>query len=272
MNDFTIRDAHDADFDDAYSDSEGAESTSRAESTSTTASAASISPSLRKKISRMRGKILFNGDGSAGKTCFLIRATSGQFPTDYVPTVLADYSANIRCNKYDVILNILLWDTFGRSDYDRLRPLSYPGTDLMVLCFDVTSRVQFDNVFSKYIPEVTHHVPTAKLVLLGLKSDLRNNEEVAKKVAQRGLTMVAREEAEEQAAKFKMPYFEVTALEDAAGVSATLQAFASLLVERRLPRSRSGDDKKGLGLFGLVKRLFSGWSAEKPEEETNASA
>jgi hypothetical protein len=144
MNDFTIRDAHDADFDDAYSDSEGAESTSRAESTSTTASAASISPSLRKKISRMRGKILFNGDGSAGKTCFLIRATSGQFPTDYVPTVLADYSANIRCNKYDVILNILLWDTFGRSDYDRLRPLSYPGTDLMVLCFDVTSRVQFD--------------------------------------------------------------------------------------------------------------------------------
>lgn len=34
-------------------------------------------------------------------------------------------------------LEVAIWDTAGLEDYDRLRPLSYPNTDLFLLCFDL---------------------------------------------------------------------------------------------------------------------------------------
>ena len=43
-------------------------------------------------------------------------------------------------------VGLALWDTSGYEDYDRVRPLSYPGTHAVLLCYSVDSRESFENV------------------------------------------------------------------------------------------------------------------------------
>jgi len=50
-----------------------------------------------------------------------------------------------------------LFDTAGQEDYDRLRPLSYPQTDIFLVCFSVVSPSSFENVKEKV---AVSHLPT----------------------------------------------------------------------------------------------------------------
>jgi cell division control protein 42 len=54
-----------------------------------------------------------------------------------------------------------LFDTAGQEDYDRLRPLSYPQTDVFLVCFSVTSPASFENVKEKWFPEVRPTIPAS---------------------------------------------------------------------------------------------------------------
>ena len=65
------------------------------------------------------------------------------------------------------------YTTAGQEDYDRLRPLSYPMTDVFLVCFDVSRRASFENVKHKWYPEIKHFCPDASSILVGMKSDLR---------------------------------------------------------------------------------------------------
>lgn len=113
------------------------------------------------------------GDGAVGKTCMLISYTTGHFPEEYIPTVFDNYTANVMVEGKPISLG--LWDTAGQEDYDRLRPLSYPATDVFLVCFSVDSKTSLENVENKWLTEIQKFCPDTSFVLVGTKSDFRKD-------------------------------------------------------------------------------------------------
>ncbi|OBT52360.1 hypothetical protein VE04_06781 [Pseudogymnoascus sp. 24MN13] len=113
-------------------------------------------------------KIVVVGDGGCGKTCLLISYSQGYFPEKYVPTVFENYITYPIHKKSGKAVELALWDTAGQEEYDRLRPLSYPETDLLFVCFAIDCPNSLENVMDKWYPEVLHFCPYTPLVLVGL--------------------------------------------------------------------------------------------------------
>ncbi|XP_011821169.1 PREDICTED: rho-related GTP-binding protein RhoQ [Mandrillus leucophaeus] len=68
-----------------------------------------------------------------------------------------------------------LYDTAGQEDYDRLRPLSYPMTDVFLICFSVVNPASFQNVKEEWVPELKEYAPNVPFLLIGTQIDLRDD-------------------------------------------------------------------------------------------------
>ena len=175
-----------------------------------------------------------------------------------------NYSAPMVCDGVPVSLG--LWDTAGQEDYDRLRPLSYPQvistysnnqisslkmlylnlnmhrwhvcnwylysqTDVFLICFSVVSPSSFENVTSKWCPEIKHHCPDAPILLIGIitadkgiiwyehvplagtKIDLREDKEALQALSDNGHSPIKREQGQKLANKIRaVRYLECSAL------------------------------------------------------------
>ena len=126
----------------------------------------------------IRRKLVIVGDGACGKTCLLMYSSPHRFsrvhsnlllvsfPKEpsrrlsppvftcaeandqvYVPTVFENYVADVEVDGKHV--ELALWDTAGQEDYDRLRPLSYPDSHVILICFAIDSPDSLDNVQEK---------------------------------------------------------------------------------------------------------------------------
>ena len=112
-------------------------------------------------------KILIIGDSGIGKTVLYLRYIKGTYVEDCIPSVLDNHKIFINSN-----LELQLWDTAGDPSFDRLRPLSYPGTSVFVLCFDVASKASFGNI-ERWHSELNQHCLKVPVILVATKIDLR---------------------------------------------------------------------------------------------------
>jgi len=162
-------------------------------------------------MSTVRKKLVIVGDGACGKTCLLIVFSKDEFPEVYVPTVFENYVADIEVDGKQV--ELALWDTAGQEDYDRLRPLSYPDTHVILMCFSIDSPDSLENIPEKWVPEVKHFCPNVPIILVGNKKDLRTDQNTIRELARNRQAPVRYEEGQQMANKIgAIRYIECSAL------------------------------------------------------------
>ncbi|KAF7583191.1 Ras-like GTP-binding protein Rho1 domain protein [Clavispora lusitaniae] len=118
-------------------------------------------------------KIVVVGDGGCGKTCLLVSYAQQKFPEVYVPTIFENYVTSVQ-SPTGQIVELALWDTAGQEEYDRLRPLSYPDSDVIIICFALDNLTSLQNIRDIWYPEVNHFCPGIPVLLVGTKSDLQS--------------------------------------------------------------------------------------------------
>ncbi|KAJ7144517.1 putative GTPase Rho1 [Mycena epipterygia] len=157
----------------------------------------------------LRRKLVIVGDGGCGKTCLLTVFAKGTFPDAYVPTIFESWVADVQVGSQWV--ELALWDTAGQEEYDRLRPLSYPNADVVLICFSVDSPDSLDNVKEAWIAEVLHFCRNIPIVLVACKTDLREDPHIIEEFRKIGQTPVAPSEGLAVAQKIDASYVECSA-------------------------------------------------------------
>ncbi|KAK6466221.1 rho-related GTP-binding protein RhoU-like [Huso huso] len=111
-------------------------------------------------------KCVLVGDGAVGKTSLIVSYTTNGYPTEYLPTAFDTFSALVQVD--DTPVRIQLCDTAGQEEFDCLRSLCYPGTDVFIVCFSVVNPSSFQNITEKWIPEIRVQ-PSTPIILVGTR-------------------------------------------------------------------------------------------------------
>jgi Ras family protein A len=161
--------------------------------------------------SKQRRKLVIVGDGACGKTSLVSAYAQKDFPLNYMPTVFENTLINTvvaiplgRKKGASHPCEVTIWDTAGQEDFDRLRPLSYPDADIVLLCFSIDEPNSLDNILQRWHPEIVHFLPNVPRLVVGLKGDRRNDS--------RQVTSVGEAKAVAEKIGASGPYLECSAL------------------------------------------------------------
>ncbi|EDR00290.1 uncharacterized protein LACBIDRAFT_192093 [Laccaria bicolor S238N-H82] len=168
----------------------------------------------------LRRKLVIVGDHETGKTSLFTAFALGRFPEKYVPSIFEAFVADRKVNGYDV--ELALWDTMaGTPDFDRIRPLNYPDTHVVLLCFSVDSQESFDGIEEHWIKELRHFLPFIPILLVATKTDLRYDAQVVNKLSHSGRHLITPEEGSMLARKIGATHYCETSAKQILGVQDT---------------------------------------------------
>lgn len=202
-------------------------------------------------------KLVVVGDGAVGKTCMLISYSTNSFPDKYEPTVFDNYAADLMID--GEVCKVGLWDTAGQEDYETIRPLSYPGTDIFIMCYSVVRPASYHNVKRSWYKELCtaarkdfqdpvrkdkslHFDGFPHFLLVGTQVDLRQDRSVNAKLAKSGYDPITAQQGVHMASTLRgcIGYAECSALTQQGLKECFNEAIKSVILRRRDLRKGGG--------------------------------
>ncbi|GAM27741.1 hypothetical protein SAMD00019534_109170 [Acytostelium subglobosum LB1] len=121
-------------------------------------------------------KLLLIGDSGVGKSCLLLRFADDTYSESFISTIGVDFKIRT-IELAGKIVKLQIWDTAGQERFRTITSSYYRGAHGIIVVYDVTDRVTFDNV-KQWLSEIDRFAcESVNKLLVGNKSDL-----VAKKV------------------------------------------------------------------------------------------
>lgn len=121
-------------------------------------------------------RLLIVGDPNVGKSSIISQYTKGIFQTDNHPKNMnEDVSTKIvQQSQHEFLINIL---SMASQDENQV-PTTYSNLDAVIFVFSVVSRNSFNNVETKWVPEIKKTVVGRSIpfILIGNKVDLRDSK------------------------------------------------------------------------------------------------
>ena len=111
------------------------------------------------------------------------------------------------------LISLGLWDTAGQDYYGALRPLSYPDTDVFLMCFSVVNPASFAEIADKWAPEIEYFCPGVPKILVGTKLDRRDSEAEIERLKVKKLKPITQQQGETMRKRLgAVAYMECSAL------------------------------------------------------------
>ena len=143
-------------------------------------------------------KLMMIGDQAVGKTALLVRYADDDFNEVLLPTIGIDFKIKT-INLKGKIIKLQIWDTAGQERFRTITQAYYRGAMGILLIYDVTNTKSWSNV-RNWVRNIEGNAPqTVNKVLVGNKCDLEDKRKVSK------------EEGEELARHYQIPYLETSA-------------------------------------------------------------
>jgi small GTP-binding protein len=122
-------------------------------------------------------KVVLIGDSGVGKTNLMTQYARNEFNLHSKSTIGVEFMN--KTIEYDNnIIKIQIWDTAGQERYRALTSAYFRGASGVVLLYDITHHISFENITKIWIPLVKSHLENIPIILIGNKSDLEEFREV----------------------------------------------------------------------------------------------
>ncbi|CAF1011661.1 unnamed protein product [Adineta steineri] len=180
---------------------------------------------------RKNKKLVIVGDGMCGKTCLLFAFKDDKFISNHDATIFDTYVADIQVDGKTI--DLALFDTAGQEDFDRLRPLSYPDTNIVLICFSIDSSISATSVIEKWMPEIRHFCGPCPVILVGCKKDLRTDIQTITKLKHEGEKPMTTETGKQLAAQIKADAYMECSAKTREGVQELFVHAARLSLKKR---------------------------------------
>uniref|UniRef100_A0A673BZM8 Ras homolog family member V n=1 Tax=Sphaeramia orbicularis TaxID=375764 RepID=A0A673BZM8_9TELE len=208
------------------------------------------------KVSRLRDEVscMLVGDGAVGKTSMIISYIFNGYNSEYRQTAFDVFTGLVHVN--GVPTRIKLIDTAGQEEFGHLRSLCYAHVDVFILCFSLVNPVSFDNITSKWIPQIRARNLTSPIVLVGTQSDLCHDVDVLIHLDQRNSRPVHLRQARRLAKRIRAhDYMECSAL-----TQHNLKDVFDCAISAAMKQKHTGTKSKKLSLFKRLKTFsYCGW-------------